>query len=55
MCFSLEKNVDDAVTNEPTINRILERTCKQTWRKCYDIMLGSDGKRQGKQNRSRST
>ena len=49
MCFSLENDVDATVPNEPTINRFLETNCKQKRCKCFDIMLGSDGKRQGKQ------
>ena len=27
MCFSIEKDVDDTVPNEPTINSFLETTC----------------------------
>ena len=28
ICFSLEKDVDDTVPSEPTINRFLETTCE---------------------------
>ena len=41
---------DDTVTNEPTTNRFLETNCELKRRKCFDIMLGLDGKQQGKQN-----
>ena len=42
--------VDDTVPNVPTNNRFLETNFELKRRKCFDNMLGSDGKQQGKQN-----
>ena len=52
MCFHLKIDVDDTVPNEPTINRFLEKNCELKLRKCFEIMLGSDIKRQRKKNRN---
>ena len=48
MCFSPENDVDDTVPKEPTIDMFLEIICEKKWCKCFDIVLGSDGKQQVK-------
>ena len=46
---SLKNEVVDTVPKEPTINMFLKTIYEKKRCKCFDIVLGSDGKRQGKQ------
>ena len=48
----LKNEVDDTLPNEPTIDMFLKTICKKKRCKCFDIVLGSDSKRQGKQYRN---
>ena len=49
ICFSLENNVDKTVPKEPKIDMFLKSICETKRCKCFDIVLGSDGKKQGEQ------
>ena len=52
--FPLKNEVDDTVPKEPTIDMFLKTICKRKGCKCFDIVLGSDSKKQGTQyNKSR--
>ena len=44
----LKNETDDTVPKESTIDMFLKIICKKKRCKCFDIVLGSDIKRQGK-------
>ena len=46
ICFSIGNEVDDTVPKEPTIDMFPKTICKKRC-KCFDIVLGFDGKKQG--------
>ena len=52
MFVSHKNDVYDTVPKESTIDMFLKTICENKWCKCFDIVIGSDGKRQGKKYRN---